>query len=512
MYMGPTGGGRIELHKVPLTTSAAMNLEQVQRCYSENELISIRELCHSDLNCGAYIVYLTILVDEKRLNEQIIRKINLDLSVNDDQGHAQKTILETLYSLGDVQVLTDINEVVSHVADANFVIFIDGHTEGYAMSLPGYKTRSIGEPQLELNVRGPREAFSDDLQINLGMVYRRMKSTNLKAKLVHIGQESQTKVMILYLAGVVDSGVLDEMMRRIDAIEIKTLVDITQIEELIQDSTFSPFPQILDTERPDRVITAVNRGKIIIMMDGSPNALIAPSTFFEMLHPSEDLYERFYFANFMRVIRLITLFVSLMGPSLYIALTTFHLEMIPTPLMMTFLTAKAGIPFPTFIEAIIMELSFEILREASLRLPRVVGQSVSIVGALIIGEAAVQSGIVSRPMVIVVAMTGIASFTIPSFSTGISFRILRFPLMFLAASQGMFGVSVGLFLIVYHLCSLRSCGVLFLDPLGSDNMKKVLKEILLFPVKFRKAASHQDIQLNYTSKRATNNTPTKEWD
>lgn len=154
--------------------------------------------------------------------------------------------------------------------------------------------------------------------------------------------------------------------------------------------------------------------------------------------------------------------------------------------MMTFLSSKAGIPFPTFIEAIIMELSFEILREASLRLPRVVGQSVSIVGALIIGEAAVQSGIVSRPMVIVVAMTGIASFTVPYFSTGISFRILRFPLMILAANQGMFGVSVGLFLIIYHLCSLRSCGVLFLDPLGSDSWKNVLKEIILFQLSLEK--------------------------
>lgn len=495
-----------------MTLSAAMNLEKLQQCYSDNELLTVRNLIHSDLNCGAFIIYLTILVDEKRLNEQIIRKINLDLSASNVQEHAQKKILETLNSLGDVQVLTDMNEIISHVADANFVIFMDGHAEGYAMSLPGYETRAIGEPQLELNVRGPREGFSDDLQINLGMVFRRMKSSNLKAKLILVGQESQTKVMILYLANVVDSEVLNELMRRVEAIEINTLVDSTQIEELIQDSTFSPFPQILDTERPDRVVTAVNRGKIVIMMDGSPNALIAPSTFFEMLHPSEDLYERFYFANFMRAIRLVTLFISLMGPSLYIALTTFHLEMIPTPLMMTFLSSKAGIPFPTFIEAIIMELSFEILREASLRLPRVVGQSVSIVGALIIGEAAVQSGIVSRPMVIVVAMTGIASFTVPYFSTGISFRILRFPLMILAANQGMFGVSVGLFLIIYHLCSLRSCGVLFLDPLGSDSWKNVLKEIILFPVKFRKTSSSRDVRLKDSSKPLSNYLPRKEWE
>ncbi|KQX51218.1 MULTISPECIES: spore germination protein [unclassified Paenibacillus] len=499
----------MELAQEPISTSAVLNLERIKERYTENELLIIRDLCHTDSNCGAFIVYLTILVDEKRLNQQIIRKINVDLLQY--SGPVEKTILTSLYSLGDVKVLLDMDEVVSHIADANFVIFIEGNAEVYAMNLPGYETRAIEEPQLELNVRGPREGFTEDLQKNLGMVFRRMKSSNLKAKMYNLGQESQTKVMILYLANRADTEVLKEISRRIESIHLNALVDSTQIEELIQDSNFSPFPQILNTERPDRVITAVNRGKIVIMTDGTPNALIAPSTFFEMLHPSEDLYERFYFANFMRFIRIITLLISLFGPSLYIALTTFHLEMIPTPLMMTFLSAKAGIPFPTFIEALIMEVSFEALREASLRLPRVVGQSVSIVGALIIGEAAVQSGIVSRPMVIVVAMTGIASFTVPSFSTAISLRILRFPLMFLAALSGMFGLSVGMFLIIFHLCSLRSCGVLFLDPLGSKGWKYILKKVFLLPVNYRNASQHAVVLVD-SSKSQSDYFPRKEWD
>ena len=331
------------------------------------------------------------------------------------------------------------------------------------MGLPGYETRPIEEPKIEINVRGPRESFTEDLQKNLTLVYRKLKTPELKSKSYVIGKQSQTKVMLIYLENKVNVSVLEEVKRKLDSISLDILIADSQIEECIQESTFSPFPQILNTERPDRVVTALSRGKVAILIDGTPIALITPSTFFEMLHPSEDLYERFYFANFLRVLRLITLFISLFGPSLYIALTTFHLEMIPTPLMMAFISSKAGIPFPTFVEALIMEVAFEVLREASLRLPRAVGQSVSIVGALIIGEAAVQSGIVSTSMVIVVATTGIASFTIPAFSTAIALRMLRFPLMLLAAYVGVFGISLGIFIIIMHLCSLQSSGVLFFE-------------------------------------------------
>nr|WP_240546066.1 spore germination protein [Paenibacillus artemisiicola] len=490
-------------------STCANLLQELKRIYAGNELLIIRNLDGSVTDDEAVIVYLNSLVDEKRLNQHIIRKMNLDL--RKENGPTNEVLLNSLFTLGEVSILTEINEIINHIADAHFVVFLKGQAEAYATKLPGFETRAIDEPQIELNVRGPREGFTEDLQKNVGMVLRRIKSPHLKAKSFVIGDESQTKVMILYLGDRVDPNVLNELCHRIDSIQLDFLSDSTQIEEWIQDSTFSPFPQILNSERPDRVVTAMNRGKIVIMTDGTPNALIAPSTFFEMLHPSEDQFERFYFANFLRIIRLITLIVSLSGPSFYIALTTFHLEMIPTPLLMTFLSAKAGIPFPTFIEALIMEVAFEVLREASLRLPRIMGQSVSIVGALIIGEAAVQSGIVSRPMVIVVAMTGIASFTIPTYSTAIALRLLRFPLMFLTALTGMFGLSVGMFVIIFHICSLRFCGVLFLDPLGTEGFRKSVQKIFLPPVRYRGRLKRERNE-SHEPKRQSHYFHGKEWD
>ncbi|KQX46742.1 MULTISPECIES: spore germination protein [unclassified Paenibacillus] len=479
----------MELKQEPISTSVSQNLEKLLQYFSQNEYLVVRNITTNDGQSLASIIYLNILVDENILNQQIIRKMSEDLLYW--KGPVDDAITGSLYSLGAVRLLPNLDAVVSMITDAGFVIFVEGRSESYGMMLPGYETRAIDEPKLEVNVRGPREGFTEDLQINLGMVYRRLKTSDLKSKSYIIGRRSQTKVSVLYLDTQVDHTVLEKLMSRLDAIDLNVLGDSAQIEEWIQDNTFSPFPQILNTERPDRIVTALNRGKIAIITDGTPIALIAPSSFFEMMHPSEDLYERFYFANFLRLIRLITLFTSLFGPSLYIALTTFHLEMVPTPLMMAFLSAKAGIPFPSFIEAFIMEVAFEVLREASLRLPRAVGQSVSIVGALIIGEAAVQSGIVSRPVVIVVAMTGIASFTIPSFSTAIALRMLRFPLMLLAASTGVFGLSLGLFAILLHLCSLRFCGVPFLEPVDSESLRNTFKKFILLPARYRSSSSYK---------------------
>jgi hypothetical protein len=475
----------MELQPEPIRTSVNLNLEKLQQLFLDNESFVLRNFNNAAGTQLASMVYLNVLIDDKSMNQHIIPKINKDIFQM--AGPADESILQSIHSLGTIKVLSQVDEVVSMIANAGFVVFVEGCSSAYGMSLPGYETRPIEEPKIEINVRGPRESFTEDLQKNLTLVYRKLKTPELKSKSYVIGKQSQTKVIIMYLDDKVNVSVLAEVKRRLDSIRLDILIADSQIEEYIQESTFSPFPQILNTERPDRVVTALNRGKVAILTDGTPIALITPSTFFEMLHPSEDLYERFYFANFLRVLRLITLFISLFGPSLYIALTTFHLEMIPTPLMMAFISSKAGIPFPTFVEALIMEVAFEVLREASLRLPRAVGQSVGIVGALIIGEAAVQSGIVSTSMVIVVATTGIASFTIPAFSTAIALRMLRFPLMLLAAYVGVFGISLGMFIIIIHLCSLQFSGVLFLNPIDSDSVKKTLLKFILFPAQYRTA-------------------------
>ncbi|MGG1550563.1 spore germination protein [Paenibacillus ferrarius] len=474
-------------NKLPLISGAAReNIALLQQIFSDNDLLTVRELRLGKESSWAYLVYLNVLIDEKALNQVIIRKINEDWAAQRvPETDEIDTILNTLQSVSRVTARSDMDSLISAMMNSGVAVFLEGQKTAYEFLMPEYEKRAIDEPNIEINVRGPRESFIEDLTTNISMVFRKLRTPDLKTVSYTIGSQSRTKVTLVYLDNKVDQRVLGELKARLAAVRLDILLANTQIEEFIQESTFTPFPQILATERPDRIVTALNRGKIAIMTDGTPIALIAPTSFFEMLHTSDDLYERFYFANFLRGLRLIAMFISLFGPSLYIALTTFHLEMIPTPLMLAFLSSKAGIPFPTFVEAMLMEIAFEILREASLRLPRAVGQSVSIVGALIIGEAAVQSGIVSRPMVIVVAMTGIASFAIPNFSTAISFRLLRFPMMLLAAFTGVLGISLGMFILLLHLSSLTSCGKLFLSPISSEGWRETLKKYFLLPAPFR---------------------------
>ncbi|MGG1515052.1 spore germination protein [Paenibacillus oryzisoli] len=480
----------------PISGAASENIALLQQVFSENELLTVRELRLGREQGWAFLVYLNVLIDEKALNQVIIRKINEDWAAQKGlETDANDMILDTLQSVSRVTARSDMESLISAMMNSGVAVFLEGQETAYDFFMPEYEKRAIDEPNIEINVRGPRESFIEDLTTNISMVFRKLRTPELKTVSYTIGSQSRTKVTLLYLDDKVDKRMLDELKARLAAVRLDVLIANTQIEEFIQDSSFTPFPQIFATERPDRVVTALNRGKIAIMTDGTPIVLIAPTSFFEMLHTSDDLYERFYFANFLRGLRLIAMFISLFGPSLYIALTTFHLEMIPTPLMLAFLSSKAGIPFPTFVEAMLMEIAFEVLREASLRLPRAVGQSVSIVGALIIGEAAVQSGIVSRPMVIVVAMTGIASFTIPNFSTAISFRLLRFPMMLLAAYTGVLGISLGMFILLSHLCSLTSCGKLFLSPVSMKGWRDTLKKYVLLPIRLRNpnsGGSHQD--------------------
>jgi spore germination protein KA len=248
------------------------------------------------------------------------------------------------------------------------------------------------------------------------------------------------------------------------------------LEEFIEDNPYSPFPQVVHTERPDRVTASLLEGRVAILTDGTPFALIVPAEFITLMQSPEDYYERYMVATAIRWLRYIGFAMSLLLPSLYIAITTFHQEMIPTRLLISLAAAREGVPFPALVEALMMEFTFEALREAGIRLPRAVGQAVSIVGALVIGQAAVQAGIVSPLMVIVVAITGIASFMNPAFNIALTMRLMRFPLMLLAATLGLFGVMVGILAILIHLAGLRSFGVPYLSslaPLHTKDLKDV---------------------------------------
>jgi spore germination protein KA len=285
----------------------------------------------------------------------------------------------------------------------------------------------------------------------------------------------------MYLNGVASEAIVNEVKTRLLRINIDGILESGYIEELIEDNPRSPFPQIDHSERPDKVSAAILEGRVAIVVDNTPFVLIVPTVFLQYIQSPEDYYERYLIGSLTRLVRVASYFISIIFPALYIALTSFHQEMIPTPLALSIAASREGVPFPSIGEAFLMEATFEILREAGLRLPKQAGQAVSIVGGLVIGQAAVQAGIVSQAMVIVVALTGISSFAIPAYNAAAAGRLIRFPLMLMASVLGLPGILAGLTIILIHLSSLRSFGVNFLDPFTSPNEAQLKDTIVRVP-------------------------------
>ncbi|GAB6180514.1 hypothetical protein JCM14036_18330 [Desulfotomaculum defluvii] len=321
-------------------------------------------------------------------------------------------------------------------------------------------------------VRGPRDGFNETISNNTALIRRRIKSPNLRVEKLTVGQQTKTELCIVYIDGIARKEVINEVRNRINKIEIDGILESGYIEEFIEDTPMSPFPQIEHSERPDKVAAAILEGRIAILVDTTPFVLIVPTVFLQFIQSAEDYYERFPIGSLTRAVRVGAYFISVILPALYIALTSFHQEMIPTPLALSIAASREGVPFPSIGEAVIMEATFEILREAGIRLPKQTGQAVSIVGGLVIGQAAVQAGIVSQAMVIVVALTGISSFAIPAFNAAAAGRLLRFPLMFLASILGLPGILAGLSIVLIHLNGLSSFGVNYLSPVTSGKKDK----------------------------------------
>ncbi len=416
------------------------------------------------------LIYIDGLIDKSQVSDQIIRALSLEVPVATDETtitkknawHYIKMRGLCVHQLQESQRLPDI---VSAVLSGNCVLLVDGHPNALIVDSRSWAARSIEESKTETVIRGPRESFVETLRTNTSMLRRKIKNPNLKIEVLKLGEVTQTDIAILYINGIANEGLVQEAKKRLSDIKIDAVLDSGYIQELIRDNPNSMFPTISHTDRPDRVAAHLLEGRVAIMVDGTPMVLVAPYLFIEAIQTPEDYYEPAIFMSGVRVLRIISLVIALTLPSLYIAITSFHQEMLPTPLLLSLAAQREAVPLPVFVEAFIMEFAFEIIREAGIRLPREVGQAVSIVAALIIGQAAVQAGLVAGATIIVVALTAMASFTV-YYSGSITFRLLRFPLMFLAASFGLFGMIGGIIAMVVYMTSLRSFGVPYLAPLG----------------------------------------------
>ncbi|WP_426445714.1 spore germination protein [Paenibacillus sp. S-38] len=448
------------------------NLKRIEATFAHcSDLAMVHMTYGPGLGYSACSVYYDSLVQRKEYN--YLKETLQDL-VTTQVGQGTTVRPEELFrffeqggaSTHTAIVLDSFEQAVRDVSHGYIVIFFDLWDKALSYKALGLEKRQVTEPTTEPVVQGPKESTIEELNKNIGMLRMRLKSPHFKLEKFSIESETKTEIAYGYLEGTVNPEVLAEFKTRIHKLKSGEILETSYIEELIEDSPYNPFPQVRYTERPDVVIAELLNGKIIVMVNGTGSTLICPATFAELMQSSEDYYQRTLISSLVRLMRLIAFCIALMLPSVYIALSTFHSELIPTVLLLAILNSREGIPFPAVIEAFIMELFFELLREAGVRLPRPVGSAVSIVGALVIGEASINAGIASPILVIIVALTGIASFAMPQFNFAVALRILRFPMMLFAAALGGFGLMIALLLLWLHLSNMRPLGQSYLAPLA----------------------------------------------
>ncbi len=314
--------------------------------------------------------------------------------------------------------------------------------------------RNVDMPEIEFSVIGPKIAFIEDLHTNVNLIRKRIKLPHLQMKLLKVGKVTKTSVAIMYIDGIANQENIDTIIQRIKDIEYDQIIDSSFIGQMIADNSTSPFPQLMDTERPDRVTSAIIEGKIAIICDGSPHVLTGPTTLVEFFASYEDYFLTWPLATAFRIIRIFAVMFSVLVTPLYIAVLTYHYHVVPIDLLGTIISSRKDIPFPPILEVLILELTIELLREAGARLPTKIGQTIGIVGGIVIGTAAVEAGITSNVLLILVALAALASFTTPIYRIGNTIRLLRFPFIILAQMWGIIGLALAIMFLVTHLLSL----------------------------------------------------------
>lgn len=452
------------------STDLQERLELVKKRLGESKDIVVREFSSSNNKVKFALFYIDGMADKKTIHDHIIRPIQSEHVVAMysellSPHNALELLRDHITSTSELAEAPDLTQALKLVLSGDTALLIDGEEKILVYGTRAWDKRGVDEPETEAAVRGPREGFTETIRTNTSLLRRRIRHEKLRLETMKAGRRTNTEIILAYIEDIVNPRTLEEVRRRVAAIDTDSILESGYIEEFVEDVPFSIFPQIEHTERADKAAAAILDGRILIMVDNTPHALIVPTSFFQFIQASEDYYERPYVGLALRILRLFVLNVALMLPAIYVAVVTFHQEMLPTALLLSIAAAREGIPFPAVFEALLMEAMFEVLREAGVRLPKTVGQAVSIVGGLVIGDAAIRAGIVSPAMVIVVAATAISTFAIPAFNASITLRVLRFPLIILGGVMGLYGVIFGLLLILIHLAGLQSFGVPYLSPL-----------------------------------------------
>lgn len=433
-----------------------------------NFIISI-----NNINLNAFLIFIDGMVDNDSINNNILKPLLLKNSITMKKtSHSSPAsikfklknfIYQQLIPQNSIKLENKFNNIYKKINSGYAVLFIDKCNKAFCIETKKIKGRTDSKPQNETIVRGAQEAFVENLRTNTGLIRKTINNENLIIENFSIGKITNTSVAICYMANLTNENLIAEVKYRIQNLEIDSLISSGELEQLITDNK-TIYPEIIATERNDRTCNYLLAGKVAIIVNGSPYALIVPAVFTDFLSSPEDYNLNYYYGNFMRIIRGIAFFFSIFLPGFYIAITTYHQELIPSELLFAIASAREGIPFPIIFEIILMEVSFDLIREAGIRVPSPFGQTIGIIGALVLGDAAVSANIVSPILIIIVAFTGICNFAIPDFSLSFSLRILRFAYIFLGYIAGLLGIVTGFFIHLSYLLTLTSFGVSYFSP------------------------------------------------
>lgn len=455
----------IQKQTVYVSKELNVNKSFLNKVFNNCVDVIIREInIASNPQYPAFIIYIANLTPIELVEECVIeRLIRYQFAENADFNNIN--YYEGLLGVGKEDTYNDMDKVIDSILQGNLILFVNGISRSIAVTLKNPPNRSVEKSDTELSLRGPKESLNESIAVNLALIRKRMKNKYLKTERIKVGTNTQTDITIIYLENIANDKIVNEVRTRIKKIRTDAIYDSNDLQEFIGDARKSMFPTAFITEKPDTVISKLLEGRVAIITDGSPSAITVPAVFMEFLQVGEDYYIRYIPTTFNRWIRYFLFLVSILLPGFYVAIITFHQELLPTALLITVIKGRSNVPFPTLLETLVMVFAFDALREAGLRMPRALGQAISIVGALVLGEAAVSAGLVSELIVIVVAFTGISSFTLGYPEMYMSILVPRYIFVLLGGTLGLLGLNCGMIALLINFTSKRSFGVPYMAPI-----------------------------------------------
>ncbi len=486
----------LKFNDCKLSSNINENIQLIKRLFNNDDNLKIRKIVNNlNPKVFCYIAFLNGMVDSDAINDSIVKPFVMS-KINYKNNNLHKISTEVVF-IGELQISEDIKEIVEGITSGDTLLFLNNESKVLILNTKGFDYRSISEPDSEKVLIGPREGFTESLIVNVALLQRRFRTNNFKTKYIGIGKQTNTNVCICYVESVVNEKLLNDIYQKLKEIEIDAIIDSNYIAELINGENYSSFKRYTTTERPDSVVGKILEGRIAILVDGSPVALVIPYLFIENFQNPEDYYISSDFASFSRILRIIGFAITILTPGLYIAITSFHPEIIPTQLFMNFALERQKAPLPAGLEIAVMLFVFELLKETGVRMPSNIGDALSIVGALVIGQAAVDASMVSAPVIIIVGITGICSLLVPKLEGSII--LFRFLILFFSIFLGLLGFVLGLSILIINVLNQESFGfeqIHNIDSFSNQELKdretrQNWKKMIMRPLKITKNKKRQ---------------------